>query len=306
MGKCLSCCEAHHSPQRDSTTQQSKSFHSGLGVGKSNSLLTSDSKASISAVVVSSVSDYTNNKGNLGSGQSMSSDKRMFHPRIPSISRSVITHSPKDTFSCSEAKINQLFDQYKDPDMDSINPEGIEKFCVDLDVKPDDFRILILAWKFNAATMCHFSRTEFVHGCKTLKVDSIRGIQGRFPELLEESLNSPEHFKDLYRFAFRFGLDEGQRSLPTDMAIVLWRLTFSQREPQILQRWLAFLQAHPTVRGILRDTWNMFLNFTEIVGDDLSSYDDTEAWPSLFDDFVEYENDQTNQNIPDKDKEDIV
>lgn len=46
----------------------------------------------------------------------------------------------------------------------------------------------------------------------------------------------------------------------------------------------------------------MFLNFSEHVGNDLSCYDDNEAWPSLFDDFVEYENDQANQNIS-KDKE---
>lgn len=41
----------------------------------------------------------------------------------------------------------------------------------------------------------------------------------------------------------------------------------------------------------------MFLNFAESIGDDLGAYDDAEAWPSLFDDFVEYENDQMNQNI---------
>ena len=50
------------------------------------------------------------------------------------------------------------------------------------------------------------------------------------------------------------------------------------------------------VRGIPRDTWNMFLNFVNTVDSDLSLYDDTEAWPSLFDDFVEWENDQVNQN----------
>ena len=42
------------------------------------------------------------------------------------------------------------------------------------------------------------------------------------------------------------------------------------------------------VRGISRDTWNMFLYLTESLNDDLSNYNDNEAWPSLFDDFVEY------------------
>ena len=42
----------------------------------------------------------------------------------------------------------------------------------------------------------------------------------------------------------------------------------------------------------------MFLNLIEAIGDgDLSSYDDSEAWPSLFDDFIEQENDKANQNV---------
>jgi DCN1-like protein 3 len=81
------------------------------------------------------------------------------------------------------------------------------------------------------------------------------------------------------------------------MAVSLWQLVFSQEEPALLKKWLHFLEKHPQVRGIPRDTWNMFLNFTIAVGSDLSQYDDTEAWPSLFDDFVEFENDQLNQNV---------
>lgn len=44
----------------------------------------------------------------------------------------------------------------------------------------------------------------------------------------------------------------------------------------------------------------MFLNFIETVGEDFAAYDDNEAWPTLFDDFVEFENDQTNQNYETK------
>lgn len=46
-----------------------------------------------------------------------------------------------------------------------------------------------------------------------------------------------------------------------------------------------------------RDTWLMFLHLMDAVGDDLSRYDDNEAWPSLFDDFVEWANDRANQNV---------
>ena len=44
------------------------------------------------------------------------------------------------------------------------------------------------------------------------------------------------------------------------------------------------------------DTWDLFLPFALSVDSDLSGYDENEAWPSLFDDFVEHENDQANQN----------
>lgn len=147
--------------------------------------------------------------------------------------------------------------------------------------------------------MCRFTREEFYRGMKELKTDNVKGIQARLPDCVNEVTSNPALFKDLYRFAFRFGLDTdvGQRSLPVDMACSLWRVVFSNREPPLLNRWINFLETHPHVRGIPRDTWNMFLNFVESVDDDLSSYDDTEAWPSLFDDFVEHEHDRVNQNL---------
>ncbi|KAF5271222.1 hypothetical protein FQA39_LY08229 [Lamprigera yunnana] len=203
-----------------------------------------------------------------------------------------------------DSKLNVLFDIYKDENEDAILAEGIEQLCKDLQVCPDEFKVLVLAWKLNAEQMCKFTRLEFVKGLKSMRADSIKSIQTRLPEIVNEVGNDPELFKDLYRFTFKFGLDSviGQRILPSDMAVVLWKLVFTVREPPILNRWLNFLDNRPVIRGIPRDTWNMFLNFSETVGNDLSSYDDNEAWPSLFDDFVEYENDHTNQNIS-KDKE---
>jgi len=223
---------------------------------------------------------------------------RTFNFLPGSLSRSAV--SDKEV---SDAKVNALFEVYKDPDRDAILADGVERLCNDLNLSPDEFKVLILAWRMNAEQMCQFTRPEFVNGCKAMHVDSIKGIQNRLPEIAAEVSRDPEMFKSLYRFTFRFGLDasRGQRILPSDMAVILWRLVFTGREPQILSRWLAFLESHPDVRGIPCDTWNMFLNFAESVGNDLSSYNDTEAWPTLFDDFVEYENDEANQNVS-KDK----
>ncbi|XP_035254976.1 DCN1-like protein 3 [Anguilla anguilla] len=191
----------------------------------------------------------------------------------------------------SVPRIEELFGCYKDEVDDAILEEGMERFCSDLCVDPAEFRVLLLAWKFQAATMCKFTRREFVEGCKALRADSLEGIHARFPRLLLEA-RAEDGFRDLYRFTFQFGLDaeEGQRSLQRDMAVALWRLVFTQDSPPILERWLDFLAENPSgVRGVSRDTWNMFLNFTQAVGPDLSNYSEDEAWPSLFDSFVEWE-----------------
>lgn len=134
-------------------------------------------------------------------------------------------------------------------------------------------------------------RKEFFDGCKAISADSIDGICARFPSLLTEA-KQEDKFKDLYRFTFQFGLDseEGQRSLHREIAIALWKLVFTQNNPPVLDQWLNFLTENPSgIKGISRDTWNMFLNFTQVIGPDLSNYSEDEAWPSLFDTFVEWE-----------------
>ncbi|KAK7077198.1 DCN1-like protein 3 [Halocaridina rubra] len=308
MGKCLSCLKvsppAHH---HQSIPQYPPLQHALPRTTEYERTRSTDTEVSESDSSASGVEGYTPvqppDAQSNGSGKNSvivnASEKRSFYSRIPplvkSASNEVRRLSSKDY---SETKIIVLFDQYRDVHSDVILSEGIERFCRDLDVRPEEFKVLVLAWKFGAETMCKFSKREFVNGCKSLRVDSIKGIQSKFSDMLLE-VQEPEKFKDLYRFTFKFGLDvdTGQRILPADMAMLLWKLVFSQQEPAILKRWLTFLELHPNVRGIPRDTWNMFLNFTEAVGDDLSTYDDTEAWPSLFDDFVEYENDQLNQNV---------
>lgn len=199
--------------------------------------------------------------------------------------------SAQDGDGVSIERIHKMFLCYKDEHEDSILEEGMERFCNDLCVDPAEFKVLVLAWKFQAATMCKFTRREFVDGCKAIQADSIPGICSRFSVLLEES-RGEESFKDLYRFTFQFGLDaeQGQRSLQRSIAIALWRLVFTLDTPPVLERWLDFLSENPcAVRGISRDTWNMFLNFTQSIGQDLSNYSEDEAWPSLFDSFVEWE-----------------
>ena len=287
MGQCFSCNESNHSAHNGHT------LSSAIEVTNATQLTTNQS----------AVKQMTaNQKMTFQSASQDESDRKLFtqYSKLAPVRKSSAGDGKRLSLTSkdySETRIYSLFDQYKDADEDLIMEEGIVKFCSDLDVKPDDFRILVLAWKFQAETMCRFTRTEFITGCKAMHVDSIKGIQSRFPDLLDE-VSRDVVFKDFYRWTFKFGLDgeTGQRTLPLDIARALWKLVFHQHQHKLLDRWLFFLDEHPCIRGISKDTWDMFLNFIESVSADLCSYDDTAAWPSLFDDFVEYEKDRLNQN----------
>lgn len=51
---------------------------------------------------------------------------------------------------------------------DKILAEGMSRFCEDGGLDPFGITILIVAWKFKAATQCEFTRKEFVEGMTEL------------------------------------------------------------------------------------------------------------------------------------------
>ncbi|XP_068631938.1 DCN1-like protein 3 [Battus philenor] len=318
MGHCLSCFKEHTSADISTDHRKKDEMTEIVTTNQVPTVMVSDypQEEPLLHNNENSINSYRNlqNANNLNScsescavelttiqKSQINSDKplpKLFYQRLPSIPRTMSSIGSNE-LRISDTKINQLFDLYKDSLEDAILAEGIENLCNDLQLNPDNFKVLVLAWKLNASQMCRFTRQEFVQGLKNMKTDSIKGIQHKLYEITSDLKRDSEKFKDLYRFTFKFGLDVsiGQRILPADIAILLWRLVFTNNEPPILDKWLKYLEKNPHIRGIPKDTWYMFLNFCEYVGDDLSSYDDTEAWPSLFDDFVENENDQVNQNI---------
>jgi len=166
-------------------------------------------------------------------------------------------------------------------------------------MEADDFRILVLAWYCQASQMCQFTRGEFTSGLLALEADSITSLRKSLQDVSSQlkPLTSSD-YHSLYKWAFSFALEnETQRTLSVEIACQLWKVVFSPDEPAILEFWLRFLESSAdTIRGISRDTWNLFLIFVRRCAHDLSTYDETEAWPSLFDDFVHFHNDRTNQN----------
>ena len=61
-----------------------------------------------------------------------------------------------------------IFGFIADTNPDVIGPEGIEKLCMDLQVKPEDIVILVLSWKLNAKVMGIYTLNEWLNGMSDL------------------------------------------------------------------------------------------------------------------------------------------
>ncbi|KAI8613575.1 Cullin binding-domain-containing protein [Chytriomyces sp. MP71] len=190
------------------------------------------------------------------------------------------------------AKLNKLFDKYKEQDEDIIGLEGTEKLCEDLNVDPMDVVALILAfhlkcermWLDQAAVEYQFREDEDEEKRQTDRCETLEDMQSACVAMRSD-LDDPITFRDIYNFTFNFARQDNQKSLALETAVAFWQLLFMDRYTHIAL-WLEFLEDHKN--SISKDTWVQFLDFTKKYPDSFDGYEDDGAWPLLIDEFVEF------------------
>jgi DCN1-like protein 1/2 len=163
------------------------------------------------------------------------------------------------------------------------------KFCEDLGVQPDDIVMLVISWNFQAEHMYEYKKDEFLDGMTELECDGIAKLKAKLPKLRQE-VCSPDTFKEVYKYAYMFSREKGQKCVQLDTAVPMWRLLFAQNGWKLADTWCDFVETHHK-HAVSKDTWNQLLDFARMLKPDLSNLTEVmenSAWPVLIDDFVDH------------------
>ncbi|XP_033369819.1 DCN1-like protein 4 isoform X6 [Parus major] len=184
----------------------------------------------------------------------------------------------------SSKRCLEWFYEYAGTD-DIVGPEGMEKFCEDIGVEPENVVMLVLAWKLDAQNMGYFTLQEWLKGMTSLQCDTTEKLRNSL-DYLRSLLNEPANFKLIYRYAFDFAREKDQRSLDINTAKCMLGLLLGKA-------WSLFPVFHQFLeqskyKVINKDQWCNVLEFSRTINLDLSNYDEDGAWPVLLDEFVEW------------------
>uniref|UniRef100_A0A673T8M2 DCN1-like protein n=1 Tax=Suricata suricatta TaxID=37032 RepID=A0A673T8M2_SURSU len=102
----------------------------------------------------------------------------------------------------SSKRCLEWFYEYAGTD-DIVGPEGMEKFCEDIGVEPENVVMLVLAWKLDAQNMGYFTLQEWLKGMTSLQCDTTEKLRNAL-DYLRSLLNDSTNFKLIYRYAFDF------------------------------------------------------------------------------------------------------
>ncbi|XP_037940268.1 DCN1-like protein 4 [Teleopsis dalmanni] len=188
--------------------------------------------------------------------------------------------------SFSQKRCVAWFHEYTNPDEpDTLGPDGMEKFCEDIGVEPENVVMLVLAYKMGATQMGFFKQYEWVKGFTELECDSAIKMQSKI-EHLKNYLNDPNIFKSIYRYAYDFAKDTDQRSMDLVTAKAMMQLLLGKHW-SLFAQFAQFLD-QSKYKVINKDQWCNILEFSRTINVDLSNYDIDGAWPVMLDEFVEW------------------
>ncbi|CAN6459749.1 unnamed protein product [Victoria cruziana] len=158
-----------------------------------------------------------------------------------------------------------------------------------MQVDHTDVRILMLAWKMQAAKQGYFTLDEWRRGLRSLRADTIAKLKKSLSEL-EKEVSKPGNFKDFYAYAFRYCLtEEKQKYIDIESICILLDLVLGSPYRSQVDSIIEYLRYQKEYKVINMDQWMSILRFCdEINFSSLDNYNPDYGWPLLLDNYVEW------------------
>ncbi|EGG03148.1 uncharacterized protein MELLADRAFT_109570 [Melampsora larici-populina 98AG31] len=209
-----------------------------------------------------------------------------------------------------EGLLNTQFDGYQDNDSKRMEMEGLIQYLESLSLSPEEPSVICLAQLVEAPRLGIIERSGFRQGWTKVYLDQLEENEtdwiriktqeelitfqkDHLQNLSDELKEDDDYFQIIYRYVFDFGKDEGQKSFALETAVAFWEMLIPiaptpDGEPfkqEYLEWWFELLRSKG--KAVSRDTWNLFGDFVQQFDDGFKNYDESGAWPSMIDDYVE-------------------
>lgn len=171
---------------------------------------------------------------------------------------------------------------------------GIEEtinFIQSLGLQMEDELVLVVAYELQSPETGVFLQQQFIDGFARNEARTLDEFKDVVIPNFKRYIDNFEYFRSVYRFTYKFALasEKSRRNLDLETATAYWQLLLAPRYHETIAKWIKFTENGALAHGVSADTWNMLLEFCEYIKGDpkLEKYDESSAWPSVIDDFVE-------------------
>jgi len=170
---------------------------------------------------------------------------------------------------------------------DFIKPDGVFELAKDIGaIGSYDPIILVVSWKIGCQRAWEIDRKEW----QTLTLYGICDIKKLALEAgkwKKDCFSENTKFKPFYRFCFDY-LCEKKNTLPIEMCREVWKMiSFDRKKWTLWDQWMKFLEETKR-KQLSKDDWGQLLNFMIKYPIDLEKFDDSDPWPVLFEEFVDF------------------
>jgi len=173
---------------------------------------------------------------------------------------------------------------------DLIKAKGVFALGSDLGAtNPMDPHLLLLAWKMRSKKFFEFIDNEWFVLWANEKASSMDDIRRCVNKWIQDIKNDEDNFTSFYAFCFDYLKSEkGARATVLDKedALMTWELLGMRERFTFYDKWALYWK-EGEMKGVTRDTWMMLLKFIKDVGSSVTNYHEEDAWPCVFDDFVQ-------------------